>query len=264
MPALHDRIAVVTGAAHGIGRGIARRFATEGAQVVLADLDADAGEEVAAGIRATGGRAWFVACDVADSASMERLIDAAVAGCGALHILVNNAFRKGPDGALETMAATEFARALQGNLYAALAAMQRAFPTMHAQRYGRIVNVCSLTGINAHPRSADYNVAKEALRSLSRSAAREWAGHGITVNVICPVARTAGYDRWAAEKPAVAASILRQNPMGRMGDPEADIAPAAAFLASGEARYITGNTLFVDGGSHINGVNFAAAAQGSD
>lgn len=264
MPALKDRIAVVTGAAHGIGRGIARRFAAEGAEVVLADVDAGAGEEAAAAIRAAGGRACFVACDVVDSASMERLIDDTIARCGTLHVLVNNAFRKGPDGALETLAPTEIARALQGNLYASLAAMQRAFPAMRAQRFGRIVNVCSLTGINAHPRSADYNVAKEALRSLSRSAAREWAGHGITVNVICPVARTAGYDRWAAEKPAVAASILRQNPMGRMGDPEADIAPAAVFLASEEARYITGNTLFVDGGSHINGVNFAAVADARD
>lgn len=260
MPVLRHRIAIVTGAAHGIGRGIARRFAAEGATVVLADVDAGSGEEAAAGIRAAGGAAWFVPCDVADSASMERLIDDTLARCGALHILVNNAFRKGPDGALETMMPAEFARALQGNLFAALAAMQRAFPTLRTQRYGRIVNVCSLTGINAHPRSADYNVAKEALRSLSRSAAREWAGHGITVNVICPVARTAGYDRWAAEKPTVAASVLKQNPMGRMGDPEADIAPAAVFLASEEARYITGNTLFVDGGSHINGVNFAAVA----
>src|SRR5262249_4962640 len=102
-----------------------------------------------------------------------------------------------------------------------------------------------------------YNASKEALRALSRTAAREWARHGITVNVICPAAATAAYRAFAAAAPENAALLLEQNPMRRMGDPEEDIAPVAVFLASEATRYLTGNTLFVDGGSHINGVSWA-------
>src|SRR5581483_3213393 len=132
--------------------------------------------------------------------------------------------------------------------------MQAAFPHMRSRKYGRIVNLCSLNGVNAHMYTAEYNASKEALRSLSRTAAREWARHGITVNVICPAAATAAYQAFAAAAPDNAAKLLEQNPMGRMGDPEDDIGPVAVFLASEESRYLTGNTLFVDGGSHINGV----------
>jgi NAD(P)-dependent dehydrogenase (short-subunit alcohol dehydrogenase family) len=105
--------------------------------------------------------------------------------------------------------------------------------------------------------TAEYNVAKEALRALTRTAAREWARHGICANVICPAALSVQYEAFERASPKNAARLLEQNPMGRMGDPEADIAPAALFLASDESRYITGNTLHVDGGGHINGVAWA-------
>ena len=114
--------------------------------------------------------------------------------------------------------------------------------------------MCSLNGVNAHPYSVDYNMAKEALRTLTRSAAREWAAFGICCNAICPGAATEAYLKFAATQPENAADMLRLNPMGYMGDPERDIGGAALFLASEDCRYVTGNTLFVDGGSHINGV----------
>jgi NAD(P)-dependent dehydrogenase (short-subunit alcohol dehydrogenase family) len=119
------------------------------------------------------------------------------------------------------------------------------------------VNVCSLNGVNAHMFTAEYNTAKEALRSLTRTAAREWARHGICANVICPAAVSVSYEAFRRASPENAAKLVEQNPMGRMGDPEDDIAPAVAFLASDDARYVTGNTLFVDGGGHINGVSWA-------
>jgi NAD(P)-dependent dehydrogenase (short-subunit alcohol dehydrogenase family) len=134
--------------------------------------------------------------------------------------------------------------------------MQTAFPHMRARSWGRIVNVCSLNGVNAHMYTAEYNTAKEASRALARTAAREWARHGIRVNVICPAAATEAYEAFAAMAPENAAALLKQNPMGRMGDPEADIGNVALFLASDESRYLTGNTLFVDGGSHLNGVQW--------
>jgi len=135
--------------------------------------------------------------------------------------------------------------------------MQAAFPHMRAKRWGRIVNVCSLNGVNAHMYTAEYNTAKEALRALTRTEAREWARHGICANVICPAAVSVQYEAFARSNPELAARLTEQNPMGRMGDPELDIAPAVAFLCSDDARYVTGNTLHVDGGGHINGVAWA-------
>jgi NAD(P)-dependent dehydrogenase (short-subunit alcohol dehydrogenase family) len=104
--------------------------------------------------------------------------------------------------------------------------------------------------------TTEYNCAKEALRALTRTAAREWATHGIVVNAVCPGAKTAAFRAIAETNPELVALADAANPMGRLGDPEADIAPVLAFLASEDARYLTGNTLFVDGGSHINGVSW--------
>ena len=114
-----------------------------------------------------------------------------------------------------------------------------------------------MNGVNAHIGTTEYNCAKEALRTLTRTAAREWAQYGIVANVICPGAKTAAFRALAESHPEIARLADETNPMGRLGDPESDIAPVAVFLASDDARYLTGNTLFVDGGSHINGVNWA-------
>ena len=121
---------------------------------------------------------------------------------------------------------------------------------------GRIINFVSLNGINAHMYSADYNAAKEAIRALTRTAAREWARHNVLVNAIAPAAATPAYAAFAEAAPENAAEMLEQNPMGRMGDPEQDIGGVALFLASDDSRYVTGNTLFADGGGHINGVQW--------
>ena len=125
---------------------------------------------------------------------------------------------------------------------------------MAAQRWGRIINICSLNGVNAHPMTVDYNSAKEALRAYTRTVAVEWAKDGITANVICPGAATSAYKMMEEFAPQMIGDILKLVPMGYMGDPETDIGPVAAFLASEGSRYMTGNTLFVDGGGHINGV----------
>ena len=136
--------------------------------------------------------------------------------------------------------------------------MNAALPTMRAQGFGRIINFCSLNGVNAHPLTSDYNVSKEALRCLTRTAAREWAPYGITVNAICPAAVTPAFEAMLESAPQMARRVVKQVPMGYMGDPERDIAGVVAFLAGNDARYVTGNTLFVDGGSHINGINWAS------
>lgn len=256
MGRLEGRVALVTGAGFGIGRGIARRFAREGSAVTVAEIDPMSGERTAAAVDELGGRGLFVRTDVTDKAACQAAVAATVGRFGRVDVLVNNAWGGGTIKRLEHKTDDDMLHGLRLGFLSHFWLMQAVFPHLRAQGGGAIVNLCSLNGVNAHMYSAEYNTAKEASRALARTAAREWARHGIRVNVICPAAATEAYEAFAAMAPANAASLLVQNPMGRMGDPEEDIGGVALFLASDESRYLTGNTLFVDGGSHINGVQW--------
>ena len=256
---LNGRVALVTGAGAGIGKGVARRFASEGAALWLADIDGASCERVADEIRRDFGIAvGFAHADVSQREDVDAMVRAALMLHGRVDVLVNNAWgpRPGRRGysRVETQEDADVDWALRIGTRAALWAMQAVFPGMRERRWGRVINMCSLNGVNAHPFSVDYNMAKEALRTLTRTAAREWAPHGICCNAICPGAATEAYQKFAAAQPDNAAAMLKLNPMGRMGDPEMDIGSVALFLASDDSRYLTGNTLFVDGGGHINGV----------
>ncbi|WP_298287335.1 SDR family oxidoreductase [Novosphingobium sp.] len=251
---LDRRAAVITGGADGIGQGIALRFAKEGASILVADYDAERGPQVAAQLQALGAQAVFLRCDVSQRDDVFGAVDLCVETFGSVDILVNNAYRGEGPVRIERKTDERFDDALKMCLYATKWAMERALPHMKAQGWGRVINMASLNGVNAHMGSADYNVAKEAVRAYSRTAAREWAPYGICVNVICPAAVSAAYRRFAEMAPDVAAATAAANPMGRMGDPESDIGGVATFLASEDACYLTGNTLFVDGGGHVNGV----------
>jgi Dehydrogenases with different specificities (related to short-chain alcohol dehydrogenases) len=251
---LAGRAAVITGAADGIGQGMARRFVREGGAVLVVDFDAGKGEETTRDLQFLGGRAAFFACDVTDKAQVQVAVQACVDQFGSVDILVNNAYRGTGASRIEKKSDEIFEQGLDMCLYAAKWSMEAAFPHMRERRWGRIINIASLNGVNAHMGTAEYNVGKEALRAYTRTAAREWAGYGICANVICPAAASASYRRFKEMAPDVAAATAAANPMGRMGDPEADIGGVALFLASEDARYLTGNTLYVDGGGHINGV----------
>jgi NAD(P)-dependent dehydrogenase (short-subunit alcohol dehydrogenase family) len=255
---IEGRTAIITGAGDGIGRGIARRFAAEGANVLVAERDVESGERVTDELTTEfGADARFVRTDVSDKQQVAAMVDAARERWGTVDILVNNAWGGGRLSRVEHKTDALFDAGFHVGFYGPFWAMQAAFPLMRAQRWGRIVNLCSLNGVNAHIGTAEYNSAKEALRALTRTAAREWAPHGICANVICPGAKTAASRRVFAEHPELEAAADAANPMGRLGDPERDIAPVALFLASDDARYLTGNTLFVDGGTHINGAAWA-------
>ena len=258
MGRLQDRVAVITGAGDGIGRGIARAFAREGARVVVAELDAETGEAVAAELRDEfDADAFAVTTDVAQQADVQAMVAAAIDRWGTVDILVNNAWGGGSLGRLEYKTNEQMAHGLQVGFYGPLWAMRAALPAMRAQGRGNIINLCSLNGVNAHIGTVEYNCAKEALRTLTRTAAREWAPYGVVANAICPGAKTAASRAVFATNPELELMADAANPMGRLGDPEADIAPVAVFLASDDAHYLTGNTLFVDGGSHINGAPWA-------
>ena len=249
---LVGKVTLVTGGAQGVGRGIARRFAREGAVVVVADVDAGGGSAVAASLPALGARgARFVATDVGDPAAVQAMVAAAVDFGGGLDVVVNNAQWVSPKVPLTDKTDEMLARTLGTGLWATWWAMRAARPHLQARGGGRIVNLCSLIGVAGDPLYADYAATKEAIRGLTRVAAREWAADGILVNAIAPIARTPAVDRFAAEDPAAVAAAEAANPLGRLGDPEDDIGSVALFLASDDSRYVTGTTLFADGGAHL-------------
>ncbi|MEW2352183.1 glucose 1-dehydrogenase [Spirillospora sp. NPDC029432] len=259
------RVAVVTGAGDGIGRGVARRFAAAGAKVLVAELNEESGRRVAKELETGfGAEALFVATDVTVKAQVEAMVAAAVEAWGRVDVLVNNAWGAGTVGRVETKTDAQLERGFAMGYYGPLWAMQAAFPHMKARGWGRVVNMCSLNGVNAHMGTLEYNSAKEALRTLTRTAAREWAPTGVVVNAVCPGAKSAAFRRMAAAHPEIEAAADAANPMGRLGDPEDDIAPVVLFLASEGARYLTGNTLFADGGSHINGVAWTPDLDGEE
>jgi len=256
MGRLQDRVAVVTGAGDGIGAAIARRYAAEGAKVVIAELDEERGAAMAEEL-GHGTDARFVRTDVGRKEDNQAMIQAALDAWGRLDILVNNAWGGGAITRVELKTDALIEHGLAIGFRGPLWAMQAAFPIMKARGYGRVINICSLNGVNAHMGTVEYNSAKEALRAATRTAAREWAATGVVCNIICPAAKSAAFHRVMAEHPELIAAADAANPMGRIGDPYDDISPVALFLASEDCRYLTGNTLFVDGGSHINGSAWA-------
>lgn len=258
MGKLEGRVAVVTGAGMGIGRGVAGALAREGADIVVAEIDEQAGGDTVRWLTDEWGvGARFVRTDVTVRDQVHAMIDVAVEQFGRLDILVNNAWRPLGFARFENTAEENMRTGFEMGVMSAFWAMQHAFPALAEHGTGRVINLCSLNGVNAHMYSVYYNAAKEALRSMTRTAAREWAPKHVCCNVICPGARSAAYQRVAEANPQMAAAQESANPMGRIGDPLEDIGVVAAFLASDESRYLTGNTLFVDGGAHINGVQWA-------
>lgn len=255
MGLLSDKVALITGAGNGIGRGVARRFAREGATVVIAEIDTATGPAVAQACEALGARALFVRTDVTDKASVEAAVAAAVEAFGGLDILVNNAFVPSPNVLLEDKTDAMLERTLASTVWASWWAMKAALPHLRARGGGRIVNFYSIDVDIGAWLHADYNTAKGGIVGLTRSAAAEWGRFNITVNVIAPTAMGATFHKLCAENPGFAEKSAAMRPLGRCGDPEDDIGPVVVFLASEMSRYITGESIHVDGGLHLPGYN---------
>lgn len=256
MRQLEGRAALVTGGGQGVGQGIVRALAEAGANLVIAQRKVDQGEAEAAHVReAYGIQADFIRTDVTDRSQVEAMVAHAVARFGGLDILVNNAGGSSIKR-LENHSDEDMAASFALNYWSTFWAMRAAFPTMKARKYGRIINMGSLNGVNAHMFTAAYNASKEAVRALSNTAAVEWGGHGITVNTICPAAASPQAQAYFDANPVMTEQIMSQIPVGRFGDAFRDIGPVAVFLASQGSGFVTGSTFFVDGGSHVNGVQW--------
>lgn len=253
---LAGRAALITGGGQGVGQGIARALAEAGADVVIAQRRLEEAEIEAEWLRETHGvRAFALQIDVTRPEQIERMVAETVEHLGRLDVLVNNAGASFPKR-LEDHSDADMAASFDLNYWAVFHAMRAAFPVMKAKGYGRVINLGSLNGVNAHMFTAAYNASKEAVRALTRTAAVEWGPHGITCNVICPSATSPQARDYFEANPAMAEEILSQVPVGRLGDATKDVGPVAVFLASEGGGYMTGNTLFVDGGGHINGVSW--------
>ena len=202
-----------------------RRFAREGAHVLVAEIDDQAGESVAGACRAEfGADVRFVHTDASARSDVTAMVSTAVQIWGTVDILVNNAWGGGTLGRFESMTDVQMQWALSMGLLGPFWGMQAVLPIMKANRGGAVINLCSLNGVNAHMGTTSYNVAKEALRAASRTAAREWAAWQIRVNIICPGAKSAATREVFAAHPELEAAADTSNPMGRLGDPEEDIA----------------------------------------
>ena len=251
MGRLTGRIAVVTGAGQGIGRGIALVFAREGARVCVAELKAHRAERTAEEIQAAGGEAIALTVDVGRRADIERMVADTVARFGALDVLVNNAHGFGARAALEAIPDEQFDLSWTSGVKGTWWAMCAARAPLAARGTGRIINMVSLAADRGDAGLGEYNAAKAGIAALTRTAAREWGRQGITANAIAPGAWTKRGQDWAARDPDGFARAMAERPIDRLGDPETDIAPVAVFLASADSRFLTGQVLYVDGGAHL-------------
>ena len=247
---LRGKVAVVTGAGGGFGEGIARRFAEEGARVVIADIAPAAARRVATAI---GSGAVAIAGDVSRAADMQAMIAAAVDRFGGLDILVNNAGWTHRNKPLLEVTEDEFDRVYAINVKSIYHMVNAAVPVLRAQKSGVIINIGSTAGIRPRPGLTWYNGTKGAVNLLSRSLAAELAPDHIRVNCIAPVMGATGLLEAFMGVPDTAenrARFLATIPLGRLSTPE-DIANACLYLASDEAEFITGVILEVDGGRTI-------------
>jgi 3-oxoacyl-[acyl-carrier protein] reductase len=245
---LDGKTAIITGSSKGIGRAMAQIFAAEGAHVVVVSRHVESGEKVASDIRRAGGEAFYRRADVGRWEDVRELVKATVDRYGTVDIFCSNAAIF-PSNAIEDMPIEEWRDVLSVNLNGAFYGMKACFPIMKSQQYGRIVLTSSITGPHTgFPGWAHYGASKAGMLGLMRCAALECAKDGVTINAILPGnIQTEGMDEQGED---YIESVKQAIPMGRLGDP-ADVAYAALFLASPEAKYTTGQTFIVDGGQML-------------
>ena len=246
MRRLEGRVALVTGAASGIGLATAKRLADEGATIVITDIQDAAGEEAVAAIRDAGGTGLFVHQDVTDEESWRAAVERVLEEYGRLDVLVNNA-GMGDLAPLEETALADWERTIAIDQTGVFLGMKSCAEALKASGHGSVINISSIFGTSGgFGTSPAYHAAKGAVRTLTKNVALHWATEGVRVNSVHPgFIRTPILDQ--AKGTEVWDAMTASTPMGRLGEPE-EIAAAVAYLASDDASFVTGLELYVDGG----------------
>lgn len=251
MAKLKDKVVIITGGGQGIGLGVAKAFAEEGAKLCITGRNLDKLERAAAELKAQYGTE--VLCVTADG-SKEEDVKAAVKKAGEhfgkIDCVVNNAQTSKSGLTLIEHSKEDFDLAIYTGLYATFYYMREAFPYLKESK-GCVINFASGAGLHGRPGQSSYAAAKEGIRGLSRTAATEWGDYGIRVNVVCPLAMTPGLAKWKEEYPEMYEKQIQAIPLKRFADAQQDIGKVCVFLASDDAGYITGQTIELQGGSAL-------------
>ncbi|WNG87447.1 SDR family NAD(P)-dependent oxidoreductase [Mycobacterium sp. ITM-2016-00317] len=243
---LEGRTVIVTGAARGVGKGIASALVERGASVLAVDRDAGLLGETADQL---GPSVRPLVADLRERDCARRIVAAAVDAFGTVHGLVNNAIATNEPKPFQDITREDYDLVFDTGPRATFELMQAAYPTLAGNGGGSIVNLGSGSGTLGKPKFGAYAGAKEAIRGISKAAAMEWARDGVRVNVVCPFAESDGVRAWREMAPEAYERSLRSVPMGRLGDVGTDIGPVVCFLLSDESSYVTAQTIMVDGGT---------------
>jgi NAD(P)-dependent dehydrogenase (short-subunit alcohol dehydrogenase family) len=248
---LEGRAVIVTGAAQGVGKGIAGALLERGASVLLVDNNADVIDKTVGEFASAGWVSESLVMDLRDSASSQAIVDHALSRFGKVDALVNDAIATNEPKALVDITTEDYDLVFDVGPRATFFLMQAVYPAMKAAGEGVIVNLGSGSGTGGQSKFAAYGAAKEAIRGMSKAAALEWGPDNIRVNVICPFADSPGVQFWQDVAPKDFERALRAVPLGRVGRTRADIGAVVAFLVGDDGGFITGQTIMVDGGMGV-------------
>lgn len=249
MQNLDGRVAIVTGASSGVGRGLATVLARQGAKVCACARREEKLESLKNEMAKEGAEVLPVVCDVTDPAQIKAAVAACVEHFGGVDILVNCAQGSMQYCTLEDITVDYAMTAYKSGALASLLFMKECFPYLKESGHGRIINTASAAGYDGNEGFGAYGMAKEAIRAITRTGAREWGKYGITANVFLPIIAT---DFFRETQPEALESLEAKSPLHRIGTTEEDCAPLIVFLVSDEGGYFTGQSFMVDGGIHMH------------